>query len=311
MSTTSSLADGWVAPLRNADRLVELISIATQESASEIRRRLQSEYTALGSSVRHALQQKAISPYQWSEAMEVFYEQTDAFLYETIVWNLTHAKCEMRVWIGDYLKKRTPGQSVLSFGDGLGFDSMFLADQGHDVTYFEVSQPCSKFAEAIFSDAKLAVDIVTDPTKLSTLKFDTIVCLDVLEHVPDPGSLVEWLQTMLKPEGRLIVSAPFFLVNATVQTHLSSNRKYSGDYQQLYRSRGLNPVAGRLFHNPLVLQQDAEMPIPFQVRLGSLLLKVGRWWSFPFDVSNSVILRAKFALQFAEAETSTTADQTS
>ena len=40
--------------------------------------------------------------------------------------------------------------------------------------------------------------------------FDTIVSIDVLEHVPDPEKLVSELYRVLKPGGRVILSTPFF-----------------------------------------------------------------------------------------------------
>jgi SAM-dependent methyltransferase len=40
--------------------------------------------------------------------------------------------------------------------------------------------------------------------------FDTIVSIDVLEHIPDPDKLVSELYRVLKPGGKIILSTPFF-----------------------------------------------------------------------------------------------------
>ena len=303
MSQPSAPESALVPPLRDVDRIVELICGLTSDSPNEIRRRLKTEYSSMGTSVREALRAKSIEPHVWSEQLERFYEQTDAFLFETIVWNLTHAKCYLRAWIGEYLRSDSEPKSILTFGDGLGFDSFYLAAAGHKVTYFEVSRPCAEFAKTIFADHQLAVEVIVDPREIEGRKLAVIVCLDVLEHVPDPIGLVQWLSEMLKPGGKLIVSAPFFLIDQNVQTHLKSNRKFSGDYRRLFAPAGLSPVAGRLFWNPIVLQKTEANArqsnhIPSKIRLGGLLLKLARIWSLPFTQSNNSIVKQKHPLKF-------------
>ena len=36
--------------------------------------------------------------------------------------------------------------------------------------------------------------------------FDVVTCMEMLEHVPDPGAIIEACSTLLKPGGRLFVS---------------------------------------------------------------------------------------------------------
>ncbi|HYT32639.1 MAG TPA: methyltransferase domain-containing protein, partial [Thermoanaerobaculia bacterium] len=56
-----------------------------------------------------------------------------------------------------------------------------------------------------------AIDWRTGPDSLKELPaetFDTIVCLDVLEHVDSLPEVVAEFVRLLKPDGRLIVSGP-------------------------------------------------------------------------------------------------------
>jgi 2-polyprenyl-3-methyl-5-hydroxy-6-metoxy-1,4-benzoquinol methylase len=40
-------------------------------------------------------------------------------------------------------------------------------------------------------------------------KYDRIVVLDVLEHIPDPIGLIKYLKQFLREDGIFIISAPF------------------------------------------------------------------------------------------------------
>jgi 2-polyprenyl-3-methyl-5-hydroxy-6-metoxy-1,4-benzoquinol methylase len=288
-----------IGPLRDPDLLVQRICEITQQSSDLVRERLRREHESIGTNVREAMASAGVPPYVWSDQLREFYEQTDAFLYETIVWNLTHEKCKSQRWILDYLRNDFgKAKKILTFGDGLGFDSYALAAAGHEVTYFEVSKPCAQFAASIFNNAGLNVEIVTDSEELEHRRFDTILCLDVLEHVPDPVGLVGWLSGLLVDNGRLISSAPFYYVNSTVPTHLKGNRRFSGNCRSLYRPAGLTAVGGRVFWNPIVLEKNACAAVPLRIRLGGMLLRIGQIWGWPFEVAAMVLLRRKHPLGF-------------
>ena len=55
------------------------------------------------------------------------------------------------------------------------------------------------------------VDIVCDITTIPEpdASFDAILCSEVLEHLPDPPKAIGEFARLLKPEGRLILTAPF------------------------------------------------------------------------------------------------------
>ncbi|MFT7631387.1 MAG: 2-polyprenyl-3-methyl-5-hydroxy-6-metoxy-1,4-benzoquinol methylase [Mariniblastus sp.] len=285
------------APLRNLSLLVNSISQVSQVSVDVVHRRMRDEYAAIGTNVSRGLAAQGIEPFIWSSQLERFYEQTDAFLYESTVWNLTLAKCRMRTWIGTYLKQSEAKLRVLAFGDGMGFDSLFLDSIGIDVTYFDVSKLGLSIAQRMFAEATNTINIVTDPQDLREGSFDVIVCLDVLEHVDDPPALVRWLRGLLRTDGRLIVNAPFFLTNSTVKTHLKSNRKFAGDYQTLYE--GMTVVAGRMFWDPIVLENSQSQSVPARLAWGATMLRASRWWATPFSLASQAIIRRKHPLVFA------------
>jgi len=54
-------------------------------------------------------------------------------------------------------------------------------------------------------------DIISDIIKIPKpdASFDTILCTEVLEHIPDPISALSEFHRLLKPGGEVIISAPF------------------------------------------------------------------------------------------------------
>ncbi|MBP88173.1 MAG: hypothetical protein CMJ64_15895 [Planctomycetaceae bacterium] len=302
--------DPFVEPLRENELLINLITDVSGASRDDVVRRFVREHRDPGTNVREALRQRGIKPYVWSEELEAFYAATDSFLYESLVWNRTSMKNDMRQWIGAHLRRVSDSpQRILTFGDGLGLDAYYLATIGHRVTYFDVSQKCSAFARRIFERGDLEVEMLADPMQLSRDAYDDVICLDVLEHVPDPVSLVGWLSELLCDGGHLAVHAPFYFLHSSVSTHLRCNQRFSGNVGRLYKPFGLHPVDGRLFWNPLVLEKRQEgekgssSRPPWSVVAGGALLALGRFWSLPHaTAARSLALQSRSRLKAMAAE---------
>ena len=265
----------------NNDALVRLLCEATGESRDIVIQRLIDEEAFLGTNVRRDLKKAGVRPHEWSDQLVEFYRTTRSFLYETSVWNRAPLKLEMRDWIGRFLAERAPGRSlkVLSFGDGLGFDSVYLATAGHQVTYYEVADECVHFAKQVFAANQQTVNIVQSAESLPAGEFDVVISLDVLEHVPSPPDCVGMFARWLKPGGWLLAHSPFFFTSWHRVTHLKSSRKYSG-CKELYRQQGLHPVDGRFFWDPIALEKASLPPKNTNlsaVNFGGLLLKFGRY----------------------------------
>lgn len=291
MPSTFSLHPDALHPLlTNNAWLVERIAGLTDRPAEEVQQRLYAEEQQIGSNVAAAMQRMGIRPHIWSDDLIRFYQQTDAFLYELVAWNRNANKVAIRQWINDVLG-RLPGFAldVLTYGDGIGCDSLYLTQAGHRVTYCDLGELSKRFAQSLFDAAGLPFAPTDDLARLPAEAFDAIVCLDVLEHVPDPPGLVEQLARCLKPGGLLIASAPFFAIEPHFPTHLEANRKHSGSLRRLYGRCGLRLVDGRPFLDPVVLSKP---PVVYQagiggitrrsaVRAGAMLLRIARWWSWP------------------------------
>jgi len=238
--------------------VVESLSLLTGKSPLEVTRLLLRESRLIGAAVRQAAVEFHLQPHVWDQQLMDFYVSTDAFLFETVTWNFTRMKGDMRRFVVSQLTRSlSPKSQVLCFGDGMGFDSDAISRAGFDVTCFEVSGPCLKFAEELFRRNQSSARIETDFQVLQNRKFDAIVCLDVLEHVPNPATLVQEFHQWLNDDGLFLVHAPYYHVDQTRPTHLESNRQYAGQIESLYEQAGFSLKAiGGLLLDPLVFAKN-------------------------------------------------------
>ena len=280
---------------KDEEKVVKWLSQLTNKSPISVRSRLHKERDNPGINVSDAMRQYGLEPHIWTDKLTEFYSQTDAFLYELIVWNLNKRKRRMRRRIGKYLYKSL-GQNldILTVGDGLGVDSIYLARAGHHVTYIETSVYAQSFAKKIFADCDKDINVLDDPNQIPKKSYDVVVCLDVLEHVPDPHEFVKTMTSYLKPNGHFIVHAPFFQIHPSTPTHLKSNRKYSGSLR-LYEKHGLKLVDGEPTWSPIAFKKisgekngySSLKPKLLALRLAGLYLALGRFTILPFLWVNS------------------------
>src|SRR4051812_11908864 len=125
-------------PLRNASQMASLIAQVTGEPVERVLGRLEIEHCHPGRTVAQDFARHGVPFYTDGPEMAAFYESTDAFLYELAVWNRNLLKMSMRHFVRRHLALRQRPLDVLCIGDGLGFDSLDFARQGHRVTYFEL-----------------------------------------------------------------------------------------------------------------------------------------------------------------------------
>jgi SAM-dependent methyltransferase len=247
-----ALPSPLVYPLTDNLRLIELLSETTGKIPQLARELLYREERHLADYMNEDFQRRGLAAGVWSDGLIEYYRRNDAFLFGGIAWNRNPAKLAMRQWVGEYLARSSDvPQRILCYGDGPGFDSLYLAQCGHDVTYFEVSECLVSFARQIFPAATKAVHVVTAEAEIEAGGYDVALCFDVLEHVPDPPALIAKMRRYLRPGGRFIVNAPFFFVSAAAPTHLRCNLHYSGSLS-LYSRCGLRLLDGRAYWAPLV-----------------------------------------------------------
>ncbi len=112
----------------------------------------------------------------------------------------------------DYVDKRAPlsGRTVLDIGCGGGLMAEGMAERGAKVTGIDLSEGAIKVAKLHLKESGRQVDyrLVSAEALAAELPgaFDLVTCLEMLEHVPDPGSVIRSVATMLRPGGQVVFS---------------------------------------------------------------------------------------------------------
>lgn len=102
------------------------------------------------------------------------------------------------------------GARVLDVGCGGGLLSEALAREGADVTAIDLAPDLIKIAKLHRLESGVQVDYRLSAVETLAAEapgdFDAVTCMEMLEHVPDPASVVAACAALLKPGGRLFLS---------------------------------------------------------------------------------------------------------
>jgi ubiquinone/menaquinone biosynthesis C-methylase UbiE len=144
----------------------------------------------------------------------------------------TKNKANRDAWLERTLASIPPGWRILDAGSGELQYKRFCAHLDY------VSQDFAQYdgrgdGIALQKDTwdQSQLDIVSDITNIPEpdASFDAVMCIEVLEHLPDPISALRELTRLLKPGGTLILTAPFCSL-----THFSPHFYYTGYSRRFY-----------------------------------------------------------------------------
>lgn len=111
-------------------------------------------------------------------------------------------------WVFDRIAPYLSGH-ILEVGCGTGTFTGLMLAAGHRVTAVDINPAYVEHAKSRFSRQSGAVILHGDATRMTWAdSFDTVVLLDVLEHIEDDVAFLKQLGACLRPSGRLVVKVP-------------------------------------------------------------------------------------------------------
>lgn len=145
-----------------------------------------------------------------------------------------HNEHNRALWIKKTLLKIPAGWRILDAGAGERKYEQFCAHLQYiaqDFGYYDGVGDGSGLQTGKWDQSKL--DIVSDITTIPEPDgaFDAVMCIEVLEHLPRPIDAIREFARLLKPQGFLIITAPFCSL-----THFAPYHFCTGFNQPFYET---------------------------------------------------------------------------
>ena len=180
-------------------------------------------------------------------------------------------------WIAGHA--RLEESSVLDVGCGGGILAEAMARRGAAVTGIDLSDKALKVAELHLHESNLKVTYektgAEDFAALHAAQFDVVTCMELLEHVPEPASMVAACARLVRPGGQVFFST----INRNPKSYLFAviGAEYvlgllprgTHDYGRFIRPSELARWSRESGLNPLELAGMTYNPITRRYRLGA------------------------------------------
>ncbi len=173
----------------------------------------------------------------------------------------------------EWINARAPlaGKNVIDVGCGGGILTESMARKGATVTGIDLGEKALKVADLHSLESGVAVRYkliaAEDMAEQEAGQYDVVTCMEMLEHVPDPGAIVRAVAKLVKPGGQVffstlnrnpksylfaVIGAEYILRMLPKGTHDYEKFITPSELSQYIRSAGLE-VAGfkGMGYNPL------------------------------------------------------------
>lgn len=179
---------------------------------------------------------------------------------------------------------------VMDIGCGGGIFAEAMANQGARVTGLDASKENIKIASQHATENRVEINYIVSTAEDSAEeyinRFDVITCMELLEHVPDPVSIIQAASKMIKPGGHVFFSTINRNIKAYMLAVLSGEYllkllpKGTHQYEKFIRpselvtwckdnNLELNDIAG-MHYNPLSGQCTLNTQVDVNYLLGTI-----------------------------------------
>jgi len=173
----------------------------------------------------------------------------------------------------EWINQRAPlaGKKVIDIGCGGGILAESMAKKGADVTGIDLSEKALKVADlhSLESGVQIRYQKIAaeDMAAAEASQYDVVTCMEMLEHVPDPASVIKACQSLVKPGGYVffstlnrnlksylfaVIGAEYLLQLLPKGTHDYAKFITPAELSQSIRNAGLEVLGMKgLSYNPL------------------------------------------------------------
>lgn len=156
-------------------------------------------------------------------------------------------------WIFDAVREYL-GPSVAEVGAGVGNITQFMLNADR-LACLEPYEPYRRYLSARFASHQNvsvwphAIEDVPDEA-VPAGSFDSVVCLNVLEHIQDDVAALRHMKQLLRPGGRVIVFVPAMpALFGAMDEAMGHVRRYTlSSLRRAFRRAEITPVHGRYFN---------------------------------------------------------------
>jgi SAM-dependent methyltransferase len=174
-------------------------------------------------------------------------------------------------WVRDALARLPPGQSILDAGAGEMQYRTACAHLRYVSQDFNAYDGRGDGVSLQMGDWKRQSDITSDICSMPIMdgEFDNVLCTEVLEHIPYPDRAIAEFSRVLRPGGRLLLTAPFASLTHFAPYHFSTgfNRYW---YERVLSDHGFDLVSiepnGNFFS--FVVQELVRAPVMAEQYVG-------------------------------------------
>lgn len=150
-------------------------------------------------------------------------------------------------WVFSFVKKHL-GKKILEIGAGIGSFTKLLKEVG-DVTAVEINRKyISDLRKGYNRDVQIGFgDIDKNIYFFRGRKFDSLVCMNVLEHVYNDENALQNMYSLLKPRGKIILLIPAHrILFSNFDSALGHFRRYSKkEISEKLKKVGFNRISVR------------------------------------------------------------------
>lgn len=136
-----------------------------------------------------------------NKEIQNFYQTNPFSVFSLAFW---HSKTSQRLFRSKVISL-AQGE-ILDYGAGIGDLCLKLAKKGFNIDYADVCGKTFEFAKWLFQKKGCDIKMIDLTKNKLSKKYDTIICIDVIEHLINPRIVLKDFAAHLRNKGKLIIT---------------------------------------------------------------------------------------------------------